>query len=54
MDYAVGLGAETLNTQYNLDLLPVTLVFDRSGKQVKRFEGFTPEAELLSAVKQAL
>jgi len=54
MDYAVGLGAEALNTQYNLDLLPVTLVFDRSGKQVKRFEGFTPEAELLSAVKQAL
>ena len=54
MDYAVGLGAETLNTQYNLDLLPVTLVFDRTGKQVKRFEGFTPEADLLSAVKQAL
>jgi thiol-disulfide isomerase/thioredoxin len=54
MDYSVGLGAETLNTQYNLDLLPVTLVFDRTGKQVKRFEGFTPEAELLSAVKQAL
>jgi thiol:disulfide interchange protein DsbD len=54
MEYPVGLGAETLNTQYNLDLLPVTLVFDRSGKQVKRFEGFTPEADLLSAVKQAL
>jgi thiol:disulfide interchange protein DsbD len=54
MDYSVGLGAEPLNTQYNLDLLPVTLVFDRSGKQVKRFEGFTPEADLLSAVKQAL
>jgi thiol:disulfide interchange protein DsbD len=54
MDYPVGLGAEGLNSQYNLDLLPVTLVFDRSGKQVKRFEGFTPEAELVSAVKQAL
>jgi thiol:disulfide interchange protein DsbD len=54
MDYPVGVGAETLNTQYNLDSLPVTLVFDRAGKQVKRFEGFTPEADLLSAVKQAL
>ncbi len=54
MDYPVGLGADALNQQYKLDLLPVTLVFDRAGKQVKRFEGFTSEADLLSAVKQAL
>jgi thiol:disulfide interchange protein len=54
MDYPVGLGADALNQQYNLDLLPVTLVFDRAGKQVKRFEGFTSEADLLAAVKQAL
>ena len=54
MDYPVGLGSEALNKQYNLDQLPVTLVFDRTGKQVKRFEGFTSEADLLSAVKQAL
>ena len=53
MDYPVGLGGEALNKQYNLDQLPVTLVFDRTGKQVKRFEGFTSEADLLSAVKQA-
>ena len=54
MDYPVGLGSDALNQQYNLDVLPVTLVFDRTGKQVKRFEGFTSEADLLSAVKQAL
>ena len=54
MDYPVGVGSESLNTQYKLDSLPVTLVFDRAGKQVRRFEGFTPEADLLSAVKQAL
>jgi len=54
MDYVVALGSEALSTQYKLDLLPVTLVYDRSGKQVKRFEGFTPEAELLAAVQQAL
>ena len=54
MDYPVGLGNDALTGQYNLDLLPVTLVFDRAGKQIKRFEGFTPEAELLAAVKQAL
>ncbi len=54
MDYPVGLGNDALNKQYNLDQLPVTLVFDRAGKQVKRFEGFTPEADILAAVKQAL
>jgi thiol:disulfide interchange protein len=54
MDYAVGLGNEALNKQYSLDSLPVTLVFDRAGKQIKRFEGFTPEADLLTAVKQAM
>ena len=47
-------GNDALNKQYNLDSLPVTLVFDRAGKQVKRFEGFTPEADILAAVKQAL
>jgi thiol:disulfide interchange protein len=54
MDYPVGLGNADLTKQYNLDELPVTLVFDRAGKQVKRFEGFTSEADLLAAVKQAL
>jgi thiol:disulfide interchange protein len=54
MDYPVGLGNESLNKQYNLDQLPVTLVFNRAGKQIKRFEGFTSEADLLAAVKQAM
>ena len=54
MDYPVGLGSEALTKQYNLDQLPVTLVFDRTGRQIKRFEGFTSEADLLAAVKQAL
>ena len=52
MDYPVGLGSEPLNTQYNLEQLPVTLIFDRTGKQIKRFEGFTAEADLQAAVKQ--
>jgi len=53
MEYPVGLGSEPLNKQYTLDQLPVTLVFDRSGKQIKRFEGFTAESDLEAAVKQA-
>jgi len=32
----------------------VTVVFDRSGKLLKRFEGFTPEQSLEDAVKTAL
>jgi thiol:disulfide interchange protein DsbD len=54
MDYAVGLGNDALTKQYGLDELPVTLVFDRAGKQLKRFEGFTSEADILAAVQQAM
>ncbi len=54
MEYQVALGSEAINKQYGLDILPVTLVFDRAGKQVKRFEGFTPEDALQAAVQQAL
>jgi len=55
MDYTVALGSEAISKQYNLgELLPVTLIFDRSGKQVQRFEGFTSEADLQAAVQKAL
>jgi thiol:disulfide interchange protein DsbD len=54
MDYLVALGSEAVSKQYGLDELPVTVVFDRSGKQVKRFEGFTSAEALQAAVQQAL
>jgi thiol:disulfide interchange protein DsbD len=55
MDYTVALRTDAVSQQYSLDgPLPVTLVFDRTGKQLKRFEGFTSEAELTSVVQQAL
>jgi thiol:disulfide interchange protein len=54
MDYLVALGSEAISKQYSLDQLPVTVVFDRSGKQVKRFEGFTAEDALQAAVQQSL
>ena len=55
MEYLVALGSEAVSKQYGLaELLPVTIVFDRSGKQVKRFEGFTSEDALQAAVQQAL
>ncbi len=54
MEYTVALGAESLNEPYKLEQLPVTLIFDRSGRQVKRFEGFTSEKELRGAVEKAI
>ena len=54
MDFPVAIGSDALGTQYKLDVLPVTLIFDRTGKQIKRFEGFTSEDDLQAAVKQAL
>jgi thiol:disulfide interchange protein DsbD len=53
-DYTIALGKPAFNEAYKLDLLPVTLVFDRSGKLVKRFEALTPEADLLAAVQTVL
>ena len=54
MEYTVALGSDKLTEQFQLNNYPVTLVFDRAGKQAKRFDGFTPEASLEQAVKTAL
>jgi thiol:disulfide interchange protein DsbD len=53
-DYPIALGPAEFNQTYKLDLLPVTLVFDRAGNQVARFEGGTDEADIFAAVKKAL
>jgi thiol-disulfide isomerase/thioredoxin len=53
-DYTVAVGKPAFNDTYKLDLLPVTLIFDRSGKLVKRFEELTPESELVAAVQNVL
>ena len=54
MDYTVGVGAPELTERYQLESLPVTLVFDGAGKLVKRFSGRLQEADLKAAVQQAL
>jgi len=57
LDYPVALGSDALNQQYKLeDGLPVTLIYDRAGKQVQRFEGGLKlkEAELLAAIEKVL
>ncbi len=54
MEYQVALGAPELNQQFKLDALPVTVIFGRDGRQVKRFDGLTSEADLTAAVRGAL
>ena len=56
MNYQVAVGSPALAQQYSLDDvgLPVTLVFDKSGKQVKRFNGLLKEADLRAAVQAAM
>ncbi len=55
MDYTVGLGSAAVSKQFALgESLPVTVVLDRTGKLLKRFEGFTPASAIEAAVQQAL
>jgi thiol-disulfide isomerase/thioredoxin len=55
MDYLVALGSEEVGKQYSaVESLPVTVILDRNGNQVKRFVGFTAESVLEEAVRGAL
>jgi thiol:disulfide interchange protein len=54
MEYQVALGTPAMFEQYSLEGLPVTLVFDKSGKQLKRFAGLLKDADLKAAVQAAM
>jgi thiol:disulfide interchange protein len=54
MKYPVAVGPQELYQKFQIQQLPTTLVFDRTGKLLKRFEGFTPEKSLEQAVNAAL
>jgi thiol:disulfide interchange protein DsbD len=54
MDYTVALGSDAAKDRYGIGALPVTIVVDRTGKIVHKFEGFTQPADIQKAVKQAL
>jgi thiol:disulfide interchange protein DsbD len=54
MDYPVALGTPSLGTRYGVEGFPATLIFDRSGKLVKRFAQFTGEAEMRAAIEGVL
>ena len=48
MKYTVGLGTGSL------EQLPVTIVIDKAGKTVKRFDGFTKPEDIRAAIDKAL
>jgi thiol-disulfide isomerase/thioredoxin len=48
MNYTVGLG------QGAFEQLPITVIYDRNGNKVKRFEGFTKPEEIQAEVEKAL
>jgi thiol:disulfide interchange protein DsbD len=54
MKYAVALGAQSIKDQLKIEELPTTVIFDRSGKPVQRFQGFTPPGTIEAAIRQAL
>jgi thiol:disulfide interchange protein DsbD len=54
IDYPVALGSDALADKFGLEGYPITLLFDRAGKLVKRFEGLTGETDLRDAVRHAM
>jgi thiol:disulfide interchange protein len=54
MEYLVALGSDAAKEKYQIGPLPTTIVMDRHGKVVQKFEGFTQPADIRNAVKQAL
>jgi thiol:disulfide interchange protein DsbD len=53
MKYAVGLGAQSINDQLKIEQMPTTIVYDKSGNPVQRFEGLTGIDKIEAAIKQA-
>jgi thiol:disulfide interchange protein len=53
MKYAVGLGAQSINDQLKVEQMPTTIIYDRSGKPTRRFEGLTGIDKIEAAIKEA-
>jgi len=54
VDYPVSLGSAALARKYNVEDFPVTLIFNRSGTLIRRFDGYTKEAALRAVIEAAL
>ena len=54
MEYLVALGSDPAKEKYQVGPLPTTIVMDRTGKVLQKFEGFTHPEDIQKVVKQAL
>ncbi len=54
MRYTVALGSAKLNETFRITQLPLTVVFDRTGKISQRFEGFTVASTIESAIQNVI
>jgi len=55
MEYTIALGNPALAQQFKTDEgLPITVVYDRAGKELKQFRGGISEADLRAAVEAAI
>jgi thiol:disulfide interchange protein len=54
MEYPVALGSDAAKDKYQIGPLPTTIVMDRQGKVVHKFEGLTSPEDIQKAIKQAL
>jgi thiol:disulfide interchange protein len=55
MDYTVALGNAALAQQFKTEEgLPITVVYDKAGKEIKQFRGGISEADLRAAVQGAM
>jgi thiol:disulfide interchange protein len=54
MEYPVALGGDAAKDKFQIGPLPTTIVMDRKGNVVQKFEGFTRPEDIEKAVKQAL
>jgi hypothetical protein len=54
IEYPVAVGSADTWKKYKIDGLPVTLVLNRAGDLVQRFDAGTPEAGLRAAIGKAL
>ena len=52
--YPVAVASDATKTRFGVEQLPVTLLFDRNGKQLQRFDGFTKPDAIDAAVLAAL
>ena len=54
MEYAVALGEQSITDNYRIEQLPTTVIFNKAGKAVERFEGLTAPEKIEAAIKKAI